>query len=887
MQHYPQKMRSVHFSPRDTGTGSTAHQIINTTRMNHPQQEANNQNHSYNSNHHSITIPHYLTTTTTTTISPNNSLFLRQQSSPKHQTNHSQHNNKNKRNTPTNNYFNCSISTLLYAIFFALLLFWISLQFLMVNIHIMSSHTISNSENGAPESSISSSSNAMNDNSIQGAVASSSSFNIIPWVFLSLTNTIQRIKSIVFDHTTTPQELLVTMTTATTRQMEDDYIEIFYLLLFVNVLAMFPSLIRYLKRIKRRNNMHYHHHCHHHNRQFGNDKIMLHSMKDDDTATQPLQHQQQQQQQQKDQIKEAQKTQTHHKLLYHTYLPAYLLATCADWLQGPYKYALYSSYGYTQRDIAHLFVAGYGSGMILGSMIGGLADTYGRKRCCVWYCCAYTLSVLMKHCRCFGVLLIGRVWGGIATSLLFSVFESWLIRAHGERGLLGRNDSGGATTSTDAGGVEEGGMGNLKKEEEEEKWLAKSLSVSMYGSSLVAIGSGIIANIVVERSGSIRPLSLFGGGEGTLSSAENKPFFYIGGYISAFDACLVPLVLCATLIMILWEENYGDTKHVSGGYIPTLKSDERVELVSKRRTVGFIKKHSSWILDDDSTHSTHEEDNTESGSSGSFLSESLSDEESHHVIASHSKNKCNSKVDNKQNERMFSALWSASFTVWHSPDILICCIIGSFFEGAMYIFIFMWTPALTSIQKAMNPNNASLGNNILDVEEDSHADSDLPFGWIFSSFMICCMLGTITFSHLSNAGISASKCLVGVLALAAVSSLAMAAPHHYLPPGHNISNTGSSSAARTIQYGGMLLYEFCIGAYYPAMGTVKGTIVPEDQRAAIYNVFRLPLNFLVLVNLVWNLSYGASFLMNAVLLMVACVLQIRIVKRLGNGGYSR
>ena len=27
----------------------------------------------------------------------------------------------------------------------------------------------------------------------------------------------------------------------------------------------------------------------------------------------------------------------HKKLLYRTYLPAYLLATCADWLQGPYK----------------------------------------------------------------------------------------------------------------------------------------------------------------------------------------------------------------------------------------------------------------------------------------------------------------------------------------------------------------------------------------------------------------------------------------------------------------------------------------------------------------------------------------------------------------------
>ncbi len=55
-----------------------------------------------------------------------------------------------------------------------------------------------------------------------------------------------------------------------------------------------------------------------------------------------------------------------HNELLCTYLPAYLLATCANWLQGSFKYALYSSYGCGRRDIVHLFVAGYHSGMVLG-----------------------------------------------------------------------------------------------------------------------------------------------------------------------------------------------------------------------------------------------------------------------------------------------------------------------------------------------------------------------------------------------------------------------------------------------------------------------------------------------------------------------------------------
>ena len=140
------------------------------------------------------------------------------------------------------------------------------------------------------------------------------------------------------------------------------------------------------------------------------------------------------------------------------------------------------------------------------------------------------------------------------------------------------------------------------------------------------------------------------------------------------------------------------------------------------------------------------------------------------------------------------------------------------------------------------------------------------------------MLGTITFSRLSTSGVPASKCLVGILALASLSCLAMAWPT-------SLTGSGSSSSANTPQYIGMLVYEFCIGFYYPAMGTIKGMIVPEDKRAAIYNVFRLPLNLLVLVYLVGDFSTEKSFLANAVLLMMACVLQIQLVRG-GVGGNS-
>jgi len=106
----------------------------------------------------------------------------------------------------------------------------------------------------------------------------------------------------------------------------------------------------------------------------------------------------------------------------------------ADWLQGPYVYALYSSYGFSKHDIAVLFVGGFGASMLFGTFIGAAADKLGRKRLCQVYCILYFLSCVTKHARDYWVLMVGRVLGGIATSLLFSSFESWMVCEHNARG---------------------------------------------------------------------------------------------------------------------------------------------------------------------------------------------------------------------------------------------------------------------------------------------------------------------------------------------------------------------------------------------------------------------------------------------------------------------
>eukprot|EP00249_Psilotum_nudum_P004410 c17934_g2_i1 orf=206-664(+) len=111
----------------------------------------------------------------------------------------------------------------------------------------------------------------------------------------------------------------------------------------------------------------------------------------------------------------------------NNYLVVYSLMMAGDWLQGPYVYYLYSQYGFSKGDIGRLFIAGFGSSMLFGTIVGSLGDKYGRKRASITYCVTYILSCMTKHSPEYKVLMVGRILGGIATSLLFSAFESWLV----------------------------------------------------------------------------------------------------------------------------------------------------------------------------------------------------------------------------------------------------------------------------------------------------------------------------------------------------------------------------------------------------------------------------------------------------------------------------
>ncbi|XP_076917042.1 uncharacterized protein LOC143576959 [Bidens hawaiensis] len=213
----------------------------------------------------------------------------------------------------------------------------------------------------------------------------------------------------------------------------------------------------------------------------------------------------------------------------NNYLLVYSLMMAGDWLQGPYVYYLYTTYGYGKGDIGQLFIAGFGSSMLFGTIVGSLADKQGRKRACITYCITYMLSCMTKHSPQYKVLLLGRILGGVATSLLFSAFESWLVAEHNKRGF-------------------------------DQQWLSLTFSKAIFlGNGLVAIISGLFGNFLVDVA--------------TL------------GPVAPFDAAACILAIGMAIILSSWGENYGDPSENKDllsqfkGAAVAIASDEKIALL--------------------------------------------------------------------------------------------------------------------------------------------------------------------------------------------------------------------------------------------------------------------------------------------------------------------
>ncbi|KAH8887529.1 DUF791-domain-containing protein [Thozetella sp. PMI_491] len=206
------------------------------------------------------------------------------------------------------------------------------------------------------------------------------------------------------------------------------------------------------------------------------------------------------------------------------FLVVYALVMGADWLQGPFLYSLYTDeHGIPSSLVSTLFTSGFVSGAVSGSFVGSVADQRGRKAACMFFCIAYATSCLLTTLPRLPLLFVGRVLGGLSTSLLFSVFESWMVTDFHARGLAAQGGDLGRTF---------GQMSTIN--------------------SVVAILSGVGSEWLVSATGT-----------------RKAPFVTSAALLSA----------ALWVIWSQWDENYGETGAAASktkGAAPKKPAENRV-----------------------------------------------------------------------------------------------------------------------------------------------------------------------------------------------------------------------------------------------------------------------------------------------------------------------
>ncbi|CAL6420423.1 unnamed protein product [Bathycoccus prasinos] len=166
------------------------------------------------------------------------------------------------------------------------------------------------------------------------------------------------------------------------------------------------------------------------------------------------------------------------------------------------------------------------------------------------------------------------------------------------------------------------------------------------------------------------------------------------------------------------------------------------------------------------------------------------------------------------------------------PELLSLGTTNSLYEAALHVFVFIWTPALEKRKDA-----------------DQTVSGFVPHGVVFSLFMTCKMLGSMTYSILSS--VQRKRPYVS-------------------GSGDNSNNTSIAQTRKSLRYVflaaaisffwtvvfkesyfvalfAFCAFEFGLGVYWPAMAVLRGELVPNNLRASVTSVFRVPLNVLVVM----------------------------------------
>jgi MFS family permease len=181
-------------------------------------------------------------------------------------------------------------------------------------------------------------------------------------------------------------------------------------------------------------------------------------------------------------------------------------------------------------------------------------------------------------------------------------------------------------------------------------------------------------------------------------------------------------------------------------------------------------------------------------------------------------------------------LRAGAAAIFRAPHLLAVGTLSAMFESVMYVFIFLWTPAL----QARAPHHHHRSDAGLQLHGGARgadagaevADAALPYGLVFALFMLWKMAGSCAFELLDGWGTKPNASIALVFVGSAGALL-----------------TPAYSRDFGLTLGAFLVYELLIGVYWPVIATVRAAAIPDSMRVTMLTLFRVPLNLFVMVNM--------------------------------------
>ena len=115
------------------------------------------------------------------------------------------------------------------------------------------------------------------------------------------------------------------------------------------------------------------------------------------------------------------------------YLVLYCTAMFPEWAQGAYVYAVYKKHGMDAQQIAVLYGTSFFMSCTTGLFAGSLVDRYGHRHFALLYAAVSALEAALKLSGRFGVQVVSSVLSGFCSTLLYTVFDAWMVNEHTAR----------------------------------------------------------------------------------------------------------------------------------------------------------------------------------------------------------------------------------------------------------------------------------------------------------------------------------------------------------------------------------------------------------------------------------------------------------------------